>query len=556
MKFTNIKKVMVEDFTSVILKSICVGALWFLIEYSFVYVLQIFLVVIKATDHASTFVPSWLTISAPMAVILLFGFGLIRGSIQMLRFYLTNSLSQKFISKHRASLSEFAIFYGENEKTSDVFMIFNEVIANTSQTITRFSELIVSTIVSTFLFLAAFHLAPRELTVSFALLVATVLPLKLLNKRILIHGQNLLQNFQNASGTLMNCLRNRLLINIYNVAKNQVDDIKQFLASYRKAYDSYYFILSFKQTYPQMMGICIISLVTYLSITHFQTPGVRLLAFYFLFIRLAQSCSDITVLLSDLKLHESSTELMVRWIEKFDSPRKQQSNASEASTKNFSIISKIKSSNLAVGYHGKVIAQIEDLSLTKGSILTVKGPSGSGKSTLIATLAGLIPPVSGDISYNDNSIARGLDPAILEKVGYVGPEPFIFPATVKENLLFANKHFPTERELWAALKNVGLLDEIENFALQLNEPLNENTQLSTGQKQRLSLARALLRNPEILILDEATANLDQNTESKIIQQIVNISPTIIVVAVTHKNSFDSISTCEITLKNENDEQRT
>jgi ABC-type bacteriocin/lantibiotic exporter with double-glycine peptidase domain len=247
---------------------------------------------------------------------------------------------------------------------------------------------------------------------------------------------------------------------------------------------------------------------------------------------------------------------MVRWITKFETAENKALVSAARPFQTLSEISRIKSKDLTVGYLGKSVSRIDNFELTKGSILTIKGPSGAGKSTLIATIAGLIPPVSGDISYNEISLTKdGLNPEFLEKVGYVGPEPFICPATVKENLLFANKESHSDSDLWNALALVGLQEDVANFSAKLLEPLNENTQLSTGQKQRLSFARAILRNPELLILDEATANLDQDTERKIIDQISTISRTTIVIAVTHKNSYDAISTSEINLKKVENEQQ-
>jgi ABC-type bacteriocin/lantibiotic exporter with double-glycine peptidase domain len=88
---------------------------------------------------------------------------------------------------------------------------------------------------------------------------------------------------------------------------------------------------------------------------------------------------------------------------------------------------------------------------------------------------------------------------------------------------------------------------ILELPLKLDEPLKDITQLSTGQKQRLSLTRALLRNPSLLILDEATANLDSITENTIIDNLKNVLKNCTSIIVTHKDSFDEVATKQIRL---------
>jgi ABC-type multidrug transport system fused ATPase/permease subunit len=159
-------------------------------------------------------------------------------------------------------------------------------------------------------------------------------------------------------------------------------------------------------------------------------------------------------------------------------------------------------------------------------------------------MLGLKTPITGTITVNDENIIL-LKDRLTPRIGYVGPEPYLIPASVKENLLYGNQNLVSDLEIWNALELAHISKDVRNLEGGLNEVLNEYTQLSTGQKQRLSIARALLRNPEILILDEATANLDKETESEIIKSFNGIMKNKFTIIISHKDSFEDIATQKI-----------
>jgi ATP-binding cassette subfamily B protein len=191
--------------------------------------------------------------------------------------------------------------------------------------------------------------------------------------------------------------------------------------------------------------------------------------------------------------------------------------------------------------------------IQQADILVIKGESGTGKSTLLSLVLGLFLPTKGEVMINGIS-TRNYKIDLQQVLAYVGPEPYIIPGTVRENLLYGleNKKSITDTELWSALESMELKELVFKLPLKLNEPIHDIPQLSTGQKQRLSFARALVRKPSLLILDEATANLDSVTEKKILDNLQHLFKKCTSIIVTHKNTFDSLATHTLDLSRNND----
>ncbi|RBP45392.1 ATP-binding cassette subfamily B protein/subfamily B ATP-binding cassette protein MsbA [Roseimicrobium gellanilyticum] len=154
-----------------------------------------------------------------------------------------------------------------------------------------------------------------------------------------------------------------------------------------------------------------------------------------------------------------------------------------------------------------------------GQTIALVGPTGAGKSTLINLLTRFYEYDSGCI-YLDGVPVRDLNKAWLRaNTGYVTQESFLFNGTVRENLLIGRRE-ATDEELWTALENANARHFVEALPDGLGTKVGERgIKLSVGEKQRVSIARALLRNPRILLLDEATASVDTETERQIQQAL-------------------------------------
>ncbi len=179
------------------------------------------------------------------------------------------------------------------------------------------------------------------------------------------------------------------------------------------------------------------------------------------------------------------------------------------------------------------------LEFKKGESLGIAGLSGSGKSTMIKMLSGLYYPTEGKMLVNGVD-SRRLDLEHYKRhIGIVSQETQLFAGTIRENLLFVNPD-ATDKECIDALKMASALSIIERGKKGLDTRIGEGgIKISGGERQRLAIARALLRNPELIIFDEATSSLDSMTERVITRTIKSIKkrrPEMIIVMVAHRLS--------------------
>ena len=173
-----------------------------------------------------------------------------------------------------------------------------------------------------------------------------------------------------------------------------------------------------------------------------------------------------------------------------------------------------------------------------GDSIAFVGPSGSGKSTLVKLLVGLYSPVEGNIFFDGISVKDIRYNRIRKQIGFVTQETQLFAGTIRDNLQFT-KAGATDEEMIAALKKASSGNLLIRSEKGLDTILGEGgTKLSGGEKQRLSIARALLRNPRLLIFDEATSALDSLTEEEITDTIKNIAAEQkqIIISIAHRLS--------------------
>ena len=175
---------------------------------------------------------------------------------------------------------------------------------------------------------------------------------------------------------------------------------------------------------------------------------------------------------------------------------------------------------------------------TNGETIAFVGPSGSGKTTLVKLLVGLYQPKQGEILYNNISGAKIDLDQLREKIGFVTQDTQLFSGTIRENLLFVRPN-ATDEECLLVLEKAACQNLLARATNGLDTMIGEGgVKVSGGEKQRLSIARALLRQPDILVFDEATSSLDSLTEEEITKTIreVSLLKDHITILIAHRLS--------------------
>ena len=189
------------------------------------------------------------------------------------------------------------------------------------------------------------------------------------------------------------------------------------------------------------------------------------------------------------------------------------------------------------------------LTIKSGKTTAIVGSTGSGKSTLIKLLLRLYEINSGKILYDDTELKVFKLSTLRDKIGLVSQDVFLFEGTVFENIAYGNLS-ATEEEIWDAAKQSEAIDFIKDLPNEENTIVGERGQkLSGGQRQRISIARAILKNPEILILDEATSSVDNETEAAIQRSLEVLKKDRTVIVIAHRLSTIRNADCIYVLEN-------
>ena len=189
-----------------------------------------------------------------------------------------------------------------------------------------------------------------------------------------------------------------------------------------------------------------------------------------------------------------------------------------------------------------------NLKINKNSIVGIQGESGSGKSTLIDLILGFLEPSSGKIYVDQLNVGKNIE--IWQKnLSFVPQKPFILDDTIKNNIIFGDKNINQDL-LENSVKNSGCQNFVNNLDEKLNFRVGERgNKLSGGQIQRIAIARALYNNTQILIFDEFTSALDNETEVEILEQINRLKMNKTIIISSHKISTLKICDEVFSIKN-------
>ena len=230
-----------------------------------------------------------------------------------------------------------------------------------------------------------------------------------------------------------------------------------------------------------------------------------------------------------------------------------QSNVDKVFSEKINFNKKLKLSKLSFGYnnHDQILNNL-DINFNKGDIVGITGKSGTGKSSLLDIISGLIVPNSGQI-FVDDYIVNLNNIEWYKKISYASDKNYFIDDTVKQNITLNRKDENIDiHKLENVLRITNLLYGDNEFEIDLNKKMGEiGKNLSSGQKQRISLSRSLYKQCEILIMDESTNAIDEKSQDKIMDKIINFAKEnrITLIIVSHDKKV--LAKCQVTYLLEN-----
>ncbi len=438
--------------------------------------------------------------------------------------------------KHISTLS---LSFFNNSKISDLSSI---LIRDISGMRVAFSQSLQKLIVEPISILSFIFLL-LIINIKFAILVIVIIPLSgFFSFKV---GQSIRRKSRRTSiqsAGILNIIKETLsnikIVKIFNL--EQLENNK-FIQENKK-----YFNLIFKQSklsnlltpINETIGLLVGILLIWfggISVLEHQTMKsddfIKFILLLFAMLQPIRKLSNINV------LFQNGIAAAERVFSVFDNNEKINQDRNAIEIKNFN--SKIEFKNVSFKYNvSSDIKILENINIVikKGETIAIVGESGAGKSTFSELIPRLYDVTEGELIFDNFNIKKYTLKSLRDLIGVVTQNSILFNETIKSNISYGNDKV-TEKQLLEAVKSANLEDLINKFSNGINTQIGENgVKLSGGEKQRLSIARAIIKNPEILILDEATASLDSDSENKVHEAINNLIKDRTVIVIAHRLS--------------------
>lgn len=390
-------------------------------------------------------------------------------------------------------------------------------------------------IISTTIQLVAFTIAAFWLSAPVTLLIFFIggiffLTESRLRRESLNLGSKLGQTTQQLHGTVQESLQGMKLVKILGNESRHLDKFLASISHYRHMLMQFQKNSSLSRARMQVGATFVLSLLLFLGLEIHPMPFNEMAVLIFIYSRI-------------MPLGAHLQQLLHQWLHNLPTALKVQELLSEcklaeepsANTRPPKFSSAIELNEISFRFPGRDQNTLKAIRLriTANSTTAIIGESGAGKSTLADVLMGLLRPDSGEMLIDGAPLSENDRIAWKNSIAYVPQDPVLFNDSIRNNLLWAAPN-ATDQELWQALDKAAA-GFVRNLPNSLDTVVGDRgLRLSGGERQRIALARALIRQPSLLILDEATSALDVENEERIRQAIVGLHGELTVVAIGHR----------------------
>ena len=397
--------------------------------------------------------------------------------------------------------------------------------------------------VSAALFLAALLLRkdPFLFLISNGLIVLMFPLLYWVNRRVKKAGQAFRFEWTHVLRRFSTTQKNLLFLDILGLKSRESVLLKDQLATYRRDILRYKKFILFSAPFIQWVGALAILGVVIFGRTLAWAPEAFLVSYLYLFFRYAGNCSASSGHMTEfIFLLPNLEHIRNLWTNRKKQKSTSESKLSKSTLRQGRFAWRVESVDFSFDNSQSVFLKNLSLSIPSGSFFAVKGESGVGKSTVLNLLVGRLKPLQGRVLIENDGQwcnASELRDDLLHLCGYVGPESYMIEGDLMDNLLFGLAERPSDAEIQRCLE-LAECKFVEALPGGLSYRIDENGKgLSSGERQRICLVRALLRHPKILILDEATGQLDSATEYRIARSLKKLTPSMTILSASHRDSF-------------------
>lgn len=519
------------------------GFLQGLIEVLFGFALLYFLSSFGLTPHFT--LPAWFPADRLHPTWFLLGVGFARWVCGFLSTVGTNICYESFCSNVRARFATALRFPASASRLSvaELSNVFSNLLPKSAGLLLSVSDVLTRLLIL-FVTLWGLLMISRQLTwISLGAIALLILPVLISRKFFQTISASIYADSRKFTERLMQNMRNLDFLRIIGRTGAESDGLIQTSNSIFRKYIHYISWITGSSSWPQFGAVGVIALMVIVNARRSFVPVAALIPFIYLLSRFTANMGDVMRAAGTIEFNWPFAKNLASYLERMDADSEMLPPPTASS--HAPAIASLSVKDLTIGRDQPLLNGL-GFSAKKGDLVLIGGPSGRGKTTLLMTLIGLVPPLGGAVTWDGRK--PGEFSELLSKVAYSGADPFLLDATVRENVLLGNEQRTvSDSELNEALR-LCECEFLTHLPQGLNTKLSEGGEgISTGQKQRLSLARALLRRPDVLLLDEATSNIDLPTERKIIENLRKALPNALVFAVSHRRSLEDVATVKINL---------
>ena len=417
--------------------------------------------------------------------------------------------------------------------------IFTDVVLGASNFFSTFLSLFSRVIICTSL-IFGLAMYSWQLTLGLMTLVIITSPIQSsLSRFISKKSADIFYVLESSNRKYITSIKNIVFISILGIRDEVKSSLNVDLAKIKSSRQKYFFVSSIRALLPQIIGISALVVIAGSPLAESFDNKSEIVPFLYLLLRFFQSLADIARTTSHLRLDFPRLIQLNNW---HNDISQDQTPFLESDRENQDFVPGFYWKDLEFNWNRFANNnKYSDYRIEPGSIVKIDGETGTGKTTLLLLLTGIVSPTSGFVrivkkSANSKTSSMEFNPSnVTVPTAYVGSEPFFVDGTIYENLLYGQTRTINKKEVIEMLKRVNLIQDKDDVKL-LDKIINEaGLGLSSGQKQKLAWARALLMKPRLLILDESVSNLDVESKELLSKLLLKEKMERTTIIVDHSN---------------------